>query len=316
MKARHGVMKAVALAVVVAMPLLGMSGVASAAKRGTPKWCASHPTKAASVAACNNASTGSGSGGPGGSPAITVQVDPTPLVETGESDIVATIQVETSPSFAGDEVDISSSQLGASCADYAFLSIPGASGSPIVSEVLDDDGNVTVNVIAVDCAPGSDVIEADLTAAPYDTGLGTLVAGPPVVTPSGVFGSPATSGTVTTGEVETGDTIASGESDVYAVFNVETDPVYAEQTVEISSLELESRCGLGWVLDSLTGGTEAFDGGPTTATTTLDDDGNATFFFQGSSCAAGTSEVIADVLAGSHPTYTTTFTIEPPQPTI
>jgi hypothetical protein len=315
MKLRHGLMKAVALAVMVSMPLVAMSGVASAAKKGTPKWCAKHPALAVSVASCSNASSGSGTGAPGDPPLITVQIDPTPLVETGSSEIIGTVQVETSASFAGDAVDISSSQLGASCAGFAFLSLQNAE-APNVSVILDDDGNVTVAVIGIDCAPGSDVIEADLEAAPYYTALGTLVASPPVVTPAGVFGYPTTSGTVTTGEVETGDTTASGDSDVYAVFEVETDPVYAEQKVELSSNELESRCGEGWEITPLFSGTTAFNGGPTTASTTLDDDGNAGFLFLGGSCAAGTSDVIADVLAGSHTTYTTTFTIDAPQPTI
>jgi hypothetical protein len=49
---------------------------------------------------------------------------------------------------------------------------------------------------------------------------------------------------VTGGEVETGDTSFPGDgSYVYGVFYVETDPVYAEQTVEISSPELQDRCG-------------------------------------------------------------------------
>jgi hypothetical protein len=48
----------------------------------------------------------------------------------------------------------------------------------------------------------------------------------------------------------------------------------------------------------------------------LDDDGNAAYVFFGVSCAAATSDVIADVLAGDHTTYTTTFTIDAPQPTI
>jgi hypothetical protein len=138
------------------------------------------------------------------------------------------------------------------------------------------------------------------------------------VTPSGVFGYPATSGTVTTGEVETGDTTASGDSDVYAVFYVETDPVYAEQGVELSSSELESRCGGGWNLSSFTtapvSSTTGTAGPPETSI--LDDDGNAVFLFLGVSCAAGPSAVIADVLAGTHPTYTTTFTINAPAPTI
>ena len=53
---------------------------------------------------------------------------------------------------------------------------------------------------------------------------------------------------------------------------------------------------------------------PTTgsAISVLDNDGNAAFVFKGSSCAAGTSTVIADVLAGTHPTYKTTFKISAP----
>ena len=50
--------------------------------------------------------------------------------------------------------------------------------------------------------------------------------------------------------------------------------------------------------------------------TILDDDGNAVFEFAGVSCAAGTSEVIADVLAGTHQTYVSEFTVLPPAPTI
>jgi hypothetical protein len=48
----------------------------------------------------------------------------------------------------------------------------------------------------------------------------------------------------------------------------------------------------------------------------LDNDGNATFAFSGESCAAGPSAVIADVLAGIHSTYVTTYTIAAPAPTI
>jgi hypothetical protein len=48
----------------------------------------------------------------------------------------------------------------------------------------------------------------------------------------------------------------------------------------------------------------------------LDDDGNAVVVFSGVSCAAGSSQVMADVEAGSHPTDTTTFTVDAPVPTI
>ena len=47
-------------------------------------------------------------------------------------------------------------------------------------------------------------------------------------------------------EVETGQSAATGESEVYAVFNVATNPVYAGDQVEISSAQLENRCGEGW----------------------------------------------------------------------
>ena len=171
-------------------------------------------------------------------------------------------------------------------------------------------------VEGTDCAPGSSLIEADLEVAPFITALGVLIAEPPVVTPAGVTGYPATSGTVTTGEVETGDTNASGDSDIYAVFYVETDPVYAERPVEISSSQLQDRCLTFWAWQSGNGGSAASASGGGLATTILDDDGNAVFIFEGSSCAAGPSQVIADVLAGSHPTYVTTFTVAPPQPTI
>ena len=56
--------------------------------------------------------------------------------------------------------------------------------------------------------------------------------------------------------------------------------------------------------------------GTSVATGTLDDDGNAVFVFKGASCAAGDSVVTADVDAGTHPTYTTTFTVDAPAPTV
>ena len=111
-----------------------------------------------------------------------------------------------------------------------------------------------------------------------------------------------------------------GNSDIFAVFYVETSPVYAEQAVEIGSAQLEAGCGGGWVWispnpnglsESGTGVNAGLE-----AQAILDDDGNAVFGFWGKSCAATTAEVIADVEAGSHPTYLTTYTVLPPAPTI
>jgi hypothetical protein len=313
------------------MPLLGMAGVASAHTTH-----ATHATKAAKKH--KKVSGAGGSTGGGATPQITVTASPNPLVETGQSEIHTIIQVETLPSFAGDAVTISSQQLVSSCAknSVVFDSVATAAGTPAdltggdvtaldtITVILDDDGNATVGLTGINCAPGSSVIEADLDVAPYLTALTTLVANPPVVTAPGLTGYP-------NDEVETGDTSGlSGDSDVYAVFYVEDSPVYAEQKVEISSAQLESRCGLGWIWLPGNGGTAvpavtAMVPGTTeletttpaaAAETTLDDDGNAVFVFKGASCAAGDSQVIADVLAGTHDTFTFDYVIDPPAPTI
>jgi hypothetical protein len=311
MKMRRHALRVVTVAMVVTLPLLGLSGAASArAAKGCHK---THSCKSGG---------GNPTGGTGADPApITVQIDPTPLVETGQSDVLAIVQVETSPSFAGDSVELSSSQLVAACtAGIGFDGFTTAGGT--VTVPLDDDGNATVYLFGQDCAPGPSVVEADLTVAPYYTALATLDALPPVVTTPGLTGFPMTSGTVSGGEVETGDTSFPDDgSYVYGVFYVETSPVYAEQTVEISSPELQDRCGTDWQFASFEGDSSGGRGSTfltmnTTATTTLDDDGNAVFLFEGASCAAGSSVVTADVEAGTHPTYTTTYTVLPPQPTI
>jgi hypothetical protein len=77
--------------------------------------------------------------------------------------------------------------------------------------------------------------------------------------------------------------------------------------VEISSTQLQDRCGGGYTWTNFLGGTN---------TSTLDNDGNAVFVFLGSSCGAGSSVVEADVDAGTHPTYSTTFNVVAPTPTI
>jgi hypothetical protein len=232
-------------------------------------------------------------------------------------------------------VHIDSSQLSASClGGVTFESIAIAPLNPLTpitspdhfSAVLDDDGNATVIVDAIDCAPGTSVVEADLEVAPFLTALTVLTALPPAVTPEGVTGYPQTAGVAE--EVETGDTSASGDSDIYAVFYVEDSPVYAEQTVEISSAQLQGRCLRGWIWEpGNAAGVGVAPGysGPVTGTgtqitgalpsTVLDDDGNAVFVFKGVSCAAGPSQVIADVRAGTGDTFTTTFTVLPPQVT-
>jgi hypothetical protein len=336
---RRSFVRITALTVVVAMPLMGMSGIASAkVSKAAPKVCLTHPHKAK----CKNSGAGGATGGAPGSPQITVEADPNPLVETGQSEVHVVIQVETLPSFAGDKVNVDSTQLAASCSQgLYFESVADSSGYPVnpvyhqnqISLVLDDDGNATVIADGTDCAPGTSVIEADLEVAPFLTALTTLTALPPNVTPVGITGFPTVTvgGQTVSGEVETGDTSTSGDSDVYAVFYVEDNPVYAEQLVEISSPQLEGRCIRGWIWEAgnYNGiGVGAPNGSPSftvtgigvntgaKAETVLDDDGNAVFVFKGISCAAGPSEVIADVKAGTHDTFVSEFTVVAPTPTI
>jgi len=308
----------------MALPLLGMSGMASAkSTKGAAKAaakCVKHPNKAK----CRNGAggPGGGTGGSGGSsPTIVVTASPNPLVETGQSEIHTVIQVETNPSFAGDVVEINSTQLVSSCFTVSYETIrnglPPTVSPDGIDTVLDDDGNATVILDGEECAPGSSVLAADLEFAPYYTALTEIVAQPPAVTPAGLTGYP-------NNEVETGNSLvgpngASGNSDVYAVFYVEDNPVYAEQMVEIDSAQLDGRCGLGWFWQGGNGGTPVSGIGLNTqgaATTTLDDDGNAVFVFKGVSCAAGDSQVIADVLAGTHDTFTFDYNILAPQVTI
>jgi ribosomal protein L31 len=307
---RSFVQTAVALTVVVAMPLLGLSGVASAKATHASKsatWCAKHPKKKALCPSAGGGASGQGAG----SPEIQVSAVFSPV-----------IQVEANPSFAGDPVVISSSQLAASCGGIIFLSVETGtiteSPTNTFTVYLDDDGNADVIMSGLgNCAPGDNTVDASLEVAPYYTALTDYVNYPDVVTPPGVFGLPLPS------EVEVGDSPLSGNSDVYASFDVEAPPVYAEENAEISDTQLESSCGGGYFWIGANGLLAAAGPvGPGVAQTItppvvaqLDDDGNTGVVFLGISCAATTTTVIADVDAGTHPTYTSTFTVDAPQVT-
>ena len=311
-RVKQGMVRGFALGVVMALPLVGYSGTAMAAKGGTAAKCAKHPNSRA----CR---TG---GKAGNTPELTIQVDPNLLPETFQSDVYAVIQVEANPEYAGDDVTVSSSQLNGSCEMVRYEAVGTKLMPGYLSVALDNNGNATVIAQGQDCAPGNDLIEADLAVAPYLTVVTVLHVYPPFVLVPGVYPNPTTSGTVTTGQVETGDSGTTASS-VLNVFYVATDPVYAEQPVEIDSAQLDARCGTGWEWvpgDLGAPGTNVAKGaGPNTgplATAIVDDDGNAVFVFGGESCAAGSSVVTADVVAGTHPTYVNTYTIVAPTPTV
>ncbi len=314
MNVRRSFVRFTALTVVAAMPLMGMAGVASAAAKGSPKWCAAHSKAAKKAAACNTTpGGGSGSGGgTGGAPPpvteIQVTVSPNPVIETGVSEIHAVVQVEAQPAFANDPVFIYSQQLLNSCEDVEFSQNSGDELSDGLGEsatvILDNDGNATVELDATECAPGPSLVEADLVNAPYYTATTVLQALPPNVTAPGLTAFPNP-------EVETGDGTLTG-SNVYAVFYFEDNPVYAETPVTISSTQLQDRCleNEGWTAGN--GGS----GNKTSGTTTLDNDGNAVFIFEGISCAPGASVVVGDLVGGTHDTFTTNYVITAPTPTV
>ncbi|MBV8941998.1 MAG: hypothetical protein JO240_09720 [Solirubrobacterales bacterium] len=103
-------------------------------------------------------------------------------------------------------------------------------------------------------------------------------------------------------------------SSVADVITVECEPVYAEQTVTISSDELSSRCHgtLGWYI-----GTAPFFrfSGPS-VDVVLDNDGNATVVaFGGPSCAAGRSIVSAHLDVAPFATANATYKVIAPRDT-
>ena len=65
MNVRHSrLARLVALTVVVSMPVLGMAGIASAAAKGSAKWCANHPKQQNKPVCANSSGSGGGTGGP------------------------------------------------------------------------------------------------------------------------------------------------------------------------------------------------------------------------------------------------------------
>jgi len=314
MNVRHSrLARLVALTVVVAMPLVGMAGIASAAKvKAAPK-CINNPNRPK----CQSGGGGGATGGTGGTPPnIVVSVSPDPVQEVGTSEIDVVVQVEALAIFANQHVDISSQQLFLDCLSLTWRSSASGTTSQIIGTgagvtgvLLDNDGNATVELQGEDCAPGANLVEADLGAAPYTTATATLTASPPGVTkfPT-ITGAPNP-------EVETGDNApGNAESQVYANFLVEENPVYAEQIVDVTSAQLTNRCELGTTLWSSTpgvgGGGTAI--GTTGVTAVLDNDGNADVTFEGISCASGPSLVDGELVGGTHDTFTNNYVISPP----
>jgi hypothetical protein len=248
----------------------------------------------------------------GGAPArptsgasLTVRVTPNPDVETGPAEVHAVVQV-SGPSFAGQDVTISSSQLQAACAgSFTFETLQGGSASTPVtggslSVALDNLGHAAVSLSGSSCAPGPSAVDASLSSAPGTNATTDLDVDPPQGTTTGLYGYPASD-------------LATSDGDVYAVFDMEMNSAYAGSTVGIESVELENDCAGGWRWEPGNGGTATTQG---TATTILDDFGNATFVFEGNTCAAGHFTVKSLLTVAPYTTDSTTLTLVSDAPTI
>lgn len=236
------------------------------------------------------------------------------FVDQGEfaqaSSIADIVEVECQPVFAEQEVKFSSIELYDSCNHELKWSKPfpyePQAGSSISAE-LDDDGNAAVVVWGgPSCAPSTSQIAAHLVHAPYTTVTAQFTVLPPDPTKPGVRALPAS-------EVED-----ATDSSLATIVQVEFPPVYAEQYVTISDEQLYDACGVAPRL-TWTGPQGEVLGEEEEGVTKvkLDNDGNAfVALLAGASCAPVATEIEASLEDAPYTTYTTTFTVLPPQPTV
>ena len=226
------------------------------------------------------------------------------------SSIADVVEVECEPVFAEHTIRFSSQELFSRCQHHLTWSLPypynPVSGSGF-TVTLDNDGNATAVIMGgPGCAAGESLISAHMEQAPFTTVTTAFTVLPPRPTPPGVTASPKE-------EVENEVT-----SSVATIVQVEFPPVFAEAYVNINAEQLYSAlpharrnwCGSARVA-KLGEGVDTING------VQLDNDGNAfVVLLGGGSCASGTSLIEASLEDAPYTTYTTTFTILPPQPTL
>jgi len=241
-----------------------------------------------------------------------VNASPNDFIESGlgaeDSSVAFIITVGCRPTFSEQYVEIHTPQLFNACQGqlrwYASTSTAAVASSKDFEIQLDDDGNATAIVLGgPSCAASWDLIEADLTVAPYTTATTRVHIAPPVSTQPDVFAFPAS-------QVE--DSITSS---VATIFAVEFPSVYSEHQVEISDAELYDSCAghrITWILPNST----TFTYGKS-VTVTLDNNGNAfVVALAGPSCASGTTLVQAELVGPPYKTLTTQFTVLSPRATV
>jgi hypothetical protein len=244
-------------------------------------------------------------------PTCAVNASPYKFFEAGlspqASSVAFIITVECVPTFSEQAVEIHTPQLSNACQGqlmwYSATTTATSGNGDTFYVRLDDDGNATAIVLGgPSCAASSDLIEADLTVAPYTTATTQVRIALPVSTQPGVRAFPAS-------QVEDATT-----SSVATVFYVEFPSVYAGHEVQISDAELYDRCAgnIAWIFPNST----SLKYGKS-VTTTLDDNGNAfVVALAGPSCASGSTLVQADLTGPPYKTVTTQSTVRSPRVTI
>jgi hypothetical protein len=257
--------------------------------------------------------------GPVGGPPETcvVHAMPSSFMDQGEfstsSSVADIIEVECEPVFAEKHVRISANELYSRCDRKLFWRETTGnefSTGPSFPVELDNAGNATVIVLGgPSCAAGESLISAHLEAPPFTTVTTGFTVLPPRPTAPGVFATPES-------KVEDENT-----SSVATIIQVEFPPVFAEEDVNINAAQVYARCHNSpkteWIVMGTNGEPYVVSIGTEEITDLqLDNDGNAFVVLVGnSSCAAGSSLIEASLENAPYTTYTTEFSVLPPQPT-
>jgi hypothetical protein len=234
------------------------------------------------------------------------------FVAQGEGATAATVadivEVECDPTVygTGSKIKLIASQLFSRCNEKLSWWVPNPFARTEgrgVTVTLDADGNATAALLAgPGCQAGESLVSAHMEETPFETFTTAFTVLPPTTGTPGLFVRP---------EAQVEDALSSGVATiVQAAFENGS-----EKTVRIGSEELYDRCRaaphLHWIQS---------DGSDTTGSevtgVALDNDGNAFVIAIGdASCAPGVSLIEGDLEAKPFTTFTTPFTVLPPQPT-
>ena len=230
------------------------------------------------------------------------------------SSVADIIEVECEEVYAEQYVRISANELYSRCEQSLYWRTPyvrkaRGHGSELPGAARQRRQRHGDRVGGPSCAAGESLISAHLESAPYTTATTGFTVLPPRPTPPGVFATPES-------KVEGED-----YSDVATIVQVEFPPVFAEEPVNVQRLAAATRAATtrrtsNGSCDGPTRVHPLDPAGERRLHVYLDNDGNAFVVLVGnSSCAAGTSLIEASLENAPYTTYTTEFTIEPPQPT-